>query len=80
MNKLVIMLGCVFLHGVIFASDFSVVTNATPSVAVPAGWIYESAPGTYFWNGFAFSLFAGLLSLAPVLVRRIIGNVPEGGE
>jgi len=41
------------LCGLATASEpsFLVITNQTPSVAVPEAWIYESDPGTYFWNG-----------------------------
>lgn len=42
------------LCGAAIASEptFQVITNQTPSVAVPESWAYGAAPGAYFWNGF----------------------------
>jgi len=48
---LVVGLWCVNSAGASEPS-FTVITNQTPSVAVPEAWAYESAPGSYFWNGF----------------------------
>lgn len=52
--KLLLIALLLSLYGVAIASEpsFTVITNQTPAVAVPEAWAYESAPGTYFWNGF----------------------------
>jgi len=52
--KLLVIALFLSVCGAAIASEpaFQVITNQTPAVAVPESWAYESAPGTYFWNGF----------------------------
>lgn len=54
-----------------------VITNATPAMAVPAGWSYACEPGVYFWNGFKYFFLAGLVTMGLTWVRRLIGATPN---
>jgi len=61
-----------------WAADPSlVITNQTPEVLVPESWIYESAPGTYFWNGFRLGAVVVAFCWGMSLVRIAFADDKE---
>lgn len=55
----------------------NVVTNHTPEIAVPSGWVYQSPPGTFFWNGFQFGAVVAAFAWGLTALRSAVGGARE---